>query len=64
MNKTGCVLVSWDLRHGPDKSIVIVGKKTPRKDVEVINAFQGKKAEEVLEALGSPHISKNEKSNK
>lgn len=64
MNKTGCVLVSWDLRHGPDKSIVIVGKKTPRKDVEVINAFQGKKAEKVLEALGSPHINVHEENKK
>lgn len=64
MEKSGCVLISWDISNGTDKTIVIVGKKAPGKDVDVINAFQGEEAMKVLQSIGSPHISKVNKKEK
>ena len=52
MNPThGALIVSWDLSHAQDKHILLVGRKTPRADVEVINAFQGKEAHDIYEKL-------------
>ena len=52
MNPThGALIVSWDFSHEPDKHILLVGHKTPKHDVEVINAFQGKEAHEIYEKL-------------
>lgn len=50
-NTSGAVIVSWDFSHSPDKHILLVGRKTPRADVEVINAFQGKEAHDIYEKL-------------
>lgn len=49
MTGSGSVIVSWDFSHGTDNDmgILLVGKKEPGKPVEVINAFQGKDAEEL-----------------
>lgn len=47
----GALIVSWDFSHAPDKHILLVGKKTPRADVEVINAFQGQDAHDVYDIL-------------
>lgn len=50
MNEThGALIVSWDFSHGAD--ILLVGRKMPKKDVEVINAFQGKEAHDIYEKL-------------
>jgi hypothetical protein len=52
MNPThGALIVSWDFSHAQDKHILLVGRKTPRADVEVINAFQGKEAHDIYEKL-------------
>lgn len=53
MNNHGCLLVSWDFSHNHDDSILLVGMRSsaPDKDVEVINAFQGKEAEELYKKL-------------
>lgn len=52
MNEThGALIVSWDFSHGGDKHILLVGRKMPKKDVEVINAFQGKEAHDIYEKL-------------
>lgn len=51
MNNHGCLLVSWDFSHNHDDSILLVGMRTPGKNVEVINAFQGKQAEELYKKL-------------
>ena len=48
---TDCILVSFDYTNGADKSVLIVGRKTPKKDVEIVNAFQGKEAEELYNKL-------------
>lgn len=52
MQKThGALIVSWDFSHAPDKHILLVGQKKPGKDVDVINAFQGKEAHDIYEKL-------------
>lgn len=52
MNEThGAVIVSWDFSHNGDKHILLVGRKTPKHDVEVINAFQGKEAHDIYDKL-------------
>ncbi len=47
MEKTGCLLVSFDFSNGKDKAVMLVGNKAPNKDVVIINAFAGKEAEEL-----------------
>lgn len=47
MVATGSVIVSWDFSNGKDTGILLVGQKQPGQAVEVINAFQGKEAEEL-----------------
>lgn len=45
MNNAETILVS---RSG---SVLVVGKKTPGKAVKILNAFEGKEAEELWEKL-------------
>lgn len=47
----GSVIVSWDFSHAYDKHVLLVGRKAPGKDVEVINAFQGKEAHDIHDML-------------
>ena len=47
----GSVIVSWDFSHDYDKHVLLVGHKAPGKDVEVINAFQGKEAHDIYDKL-------------
>lgn len=47
----GVVLVSWDYTHGKDKSIALVGQKTRGQATEVINAFEGEEAIELIKKL-------------
>ena len=53
MESKGCYLVSWDFTNGKDKSIVLVGIQKD-KDLNVINGFSGKEAEEIIEKLTTP----------
>lgn len=46
-----CILVSYEPSNGEDNAILIVGKKKPKKDVDIINAFKGKEAAELWERL-------------
>ena len=46
-----CILVSYEPTNGADTSILIVGKKTAKKDVDIINAFQGAEATELWNKL-------------
>lgn len=50
-NAHGALIVSWDFSHNEDKHILLVGRKTTKHDVEVINAFQGKEAHDIYEKL-------------
>lgn len=47
MDTSGAVIVSWDFSNGKDVGVLLVGKKEPGKAAEIINAFQGKEAEEL-----------------
>lgn len=49
-----CILVSVDFTNGKDKSILLVGRKRPDQSAEIINAFQGKEAEELYHKLVTP----------
>lgn len=51
MSKTESVLVSITFNEEKDKTLMLVGKRNPRKAVEVINAFQGEEAEELYKKL-------------
>ena len=51
MNISGSFIVSWNFSFSEDTSVLIVGKKMPGKDVEIINAFQGKEALELYQKL-------------
>lgn len=51
MKGSGSVIVSWDFSNGKDNDILLVGKKNPGKPVEIINAFQGKEAEDLYKKL-------------
>lgn len=48
---TETLLVGYDFTNGKDKSVLIVGKKTEGVAVKIINAFQGKEAEELYQKL-------------
>lgn len=41
-------LVGFDHSHG-DPAVLIVGRKAPRDNVQIINQFQGKEAEELYQ---------------
>ena len=51
------LIVGFDSTNGEEHSVLIVGRKTPGKDATIINAFQGKEAEELYLKL----ITKKEK---
>lgn len=49
---TEVLLVSFDLTHGRDNSLCIVGKKEGDKGaVTIVNAFEGKAAEDIFKLL-------------
>jgi hypothetical protein len=45
------IIASYDNTNGMDNSVLIVGKKKPGDAVEIINAFQGKEADELWRKL-------------
>jgi hypothetical protein len=50
MSTAGSVIVAFDHKDG-DKAILLVGKKNPKQDVAIINAFQGEEAIELWKKL-------------
>ena len=48
------ILVSVDFTNGEDLSIMVVGRKRPNQTVEIINALQGKEAEDLYSKLVTP----------
>ena len=53
MISKGCYLVSWDFTNGKDKSVVLVGVQEKGQAVKVINAFEGKEAEDIIAKLST-----------
>lgn len=47
MEKQDTLLVSVDFTHGKDVGVLIVGRKLPNQSVNIVNAFQGKEAEDL-----------------
>ena len=50
MKSNDSVIVSWDLSNGQDMSILLVGR-VENGATKIINAFQGKEAEELMKKL-------------
>ena len=50
MSTAGSVIVAFDRKDG-DKAILLVGKKNPKQDVAIINAFQGEEAIDIWKKL-------------
>ncbi|MBR4306297.1 MAG: hypothetical protein IKT78_05590 [Ruminiclostridium sp.] len=53
---TEALIVGYDCTNGKDKSVLIVGRKSKGVDVKVINAFQGKEAEEIYKMLTTKKV--------
>ena len=51
MNNVGSCIVSWDFSNGKDKSILLVGVKTEGDMIKLVNAFQGREAEDLYKKL-------------
>ena len=52
VSPTEVLLVSFDLTHGEDNRLCIVGKKdSNNKTVTIVNAFEGQQAEEIFKLL-------------
>lgn len=49
--QSGSVIASWDFSNGKDDGVLIIGVQHPKKPVEIINAFQGEEAEELMKKL-------------
>lgn len=45
------LLVGVNFTKGEDSGVLIVGRKRPNQSVDIINAFQGKEAEELYKKL-------------
>lgn len=52
MDSKGCYLVSWDFTNGKDETVVLVGVQKDNQ-VTVVNGFQGKDAEEIIQKLST-----------
>lgn len=53
-NVSDTILVSVDFTNGKDTGVLVVGRKRPNQSVEIINAFQGKEAEDLYLKLITP----------
>lgn len=58
---TEVLMVSFDLTHGPENRLCIVGKKDGEM-VTIVNAFQGQQAEDIFKLLTTV-LKKEEKDN-
>lgn len=50
MKEVGSVIVSWDFSNGKDVGVLLVGERK-NGHVDIVNAFQGKEAEEVYKKI-------------
>ena len=48
---SGCFLVGYDFTNDKDESIILVGQIDIKGNIEVINGFKGKEAEELFAKL-------------
>lgn len=59
-NLSDTLLVSIDF-HDPDTGVLIVGRKTPKQALKIVNAFQGKEALELYKKLTTVKENKNDR---
>lgn len=52
----GSVIVSWDFSNGVDTGVLLVGEKKPMQPVQVIGAYQGKAAVDLMETLTAKNL--------
>lgn len=50
-NSKGVLVVGYDLTHGKDKEVAIVSKRNKAGDLEIINAYLGEEATDLLKKL-------------
>jgi hypothetical protein len=50
----GSLIIGYDFTNGKDSDVLIVGRKKPTEQVEIINAFQGAEAIEMYHKLIMP----------
>lgn len=51
MIKSDTIIISIDSSHGRDSTVLLVGRKHPNQNVDIINAFQGEEAIELYNRL-------------
>lgn len=51
MDICSSVIVAFDYKENADNAVLIVGQKGPKKDIQIINAFQGEEAKELWNKL-------------
>lgn len=51
MRESGAVIVSWDFSKGMDNGVAVVGKQSKKGRIDVINAFQGCEARDLVKKL-------------
>lgn len=60
MRTTDSLLIGFDFNPEKDNAVLIVGRKNPDNvSVDIINAFQGKEAEELYKKLTTKPKEKN-----
>lgn len=60
MKTTDSIIVAFDRTSGKDHSVLVVGRKDPKQDVKIINAFAGEEAEELYKKLVTRKEKKDE----
>lgn len=48
------LIIGYDFTNGEDNTVLIVGRKRPTEQMEIINAFQGTEAIEMYHKLITP----------
>jgi hypothetical protein len=48
---TDNLIIGFDFSQGKDVGVLIVGRKRLNQTVEIVNAFQGKEAEDIYKRL-------------
>lgn len=51
---SGSFIIGYDFTNGEDNTVLIVGRKRPTEQMEIINAFQGTEAIEMYHKLITP----------
>lgn len=54
--RKGSVIVSWDFSNGVETGVLLVGEKKPMQPVQVIAAYQGKEAVDLMETLTAKNL--------